>query len=54
MDKRLTLEKYEIIEDTIYIKSKNSEAVCPYCNTVSNKAHSDYEKSFQNHDFQKS
>lgn len=49
LDKNLILEKYEIIEDTIYIyvKSKNSEAICPYCNTSSNKVHSYYEKSFQ-------
>ncbi|QCX34049.1 hypothetical protein FDN13_10210 [Caloramator sp. E03] len=38
-----------IIEDTIYIyvKSKNSEAIYPYCNTSSDKAYSCYEKSFQ-------
>ncbi|SKA79296.1 hypothetical protein SAMN05443428_10330 [Caloramator quimbayensis] len=28
LDKKLILEKYEIIEDTIYVKYKNSEAVC--------------------------
>ncbi|SMR92818.1 zinc-finger of transposase IS204/IS1001/IS1096/IS1165 [Caldicellulosiruptor bescii] len=43
------MEKYEIIDDTIYIyvKSKNSQATCPYCNQSSNKIHSYYSRSFQ-------
>jgi transposase len=49
LDDKLILEKYEVVDDTIYlyVKSKSSEVVCPYCNTKSNKVHSYYERSFQ-------
>lgn len=38
------------MDDTIfiYVKSKSSDAICPYCNTKSGKIHSYYERSFQN------
>lgn len=49
LDKNLVLYKYEIADDTIYlyVKSIYPEAICPYCNTVSDKVHSYYERSFQ-------
>jgi transposase len=49
LDENLALEKYEIADDTIYlyVKSIRTEAVCPYCNSVSDKVHSQYERSFQ-------
>lgn len=49
LDPNLVLEKYEITDDviTLYVKSSNSKVVCPYCNTSSEKVHSNYVRSFQ-------
>lgn len=49
LDPNLILEKYELIDDTIYmyVKSALAEVVCSYCNTLSDKIHSRYERSFQ-------
>jgi len=49
LDSNIVLEKFEIIDDVIYlyVKSIRSVAICPYCNTGSNKVHSHYNRSFQ-------
>jgi hypothetical protein len=50
LDKHLVLEKFDMVDDVIYlhIKSNSSEAICPYFNTNSNKVHSHYTSGFQN------
>ncbi len=49
LDPGLTLEKYEIAEDTIklYVISEKTELMCPFCNMVSTRVHSRYDRSFQ-------
>lgn len=49
LDKNLVLEKFDVIDNVIYlhVKSNSSETICPYCNTNSNKVHSHYTRSFQ-------
>jgi transposase len=49
LDKDLEYISHEIIEDIIYIrvKSTRSEVSCPYCNSLSTKVHSLYERNFQ-------
>ena len=49
LDTNLEYIKHEIVNDTlkIWVKSNRKEVICPYCQTVSTKVHSHYERSFQ-------
>lgn len=49
LDGHLDYDGHEIVGDTLMIQvsSNRSEVVCPYCGTPSGKAHSTYERSFQ-------
>ncbi|WP_181870591.1 transposase family protein [Hafnia paralvei] len=49
LDKNLEYLKHKIIDDTIYIyiASTRKEVSCPFCGHISSKAHSTYERSFQ-------
>lgn len=49
LDEHLDYVRHEIAGDTIMIHviSNRLEVICPYCNTPSGKAHSTYERSFQ-------
>ena len=49
LDPFLELESTVIKEDVIYlhVKSSRLDVVCPYCESTSNKAHSHYQRSFQ-------
>jgi transposase len=31
----------------LYVKSSRTDVICPYCNSLSNKPHSHYQRSFQ-------
>lgn len=45
----LSLKRYEIAGDTIklYVTSDKSELICPFCNGISSRVHSHYDRSFQ-------
>lgn len=49
LDENLKYIDHEIIEDTIIINvtSEREYLNCPYCNAVSNKIHSHYQRTFQ-------
>lgn len=49
LDKNLEYIDHFILNDTIYINVRlvREYAICPYCNTLSTKVHSHYERSFQ-------
>lgn len=49
LDPGLFLKKYEIAGDTIklYVASEKTELTCPYCNAISTRIHSHYDRSFQ-------
>lgn len=49
LDSGLSLVKYEIAGDIIklYVASEKTELKCPYCNTISTRIHSYYDRSFQ-------
>lgn len=49
LDENLEYVSHELIGDTIFIKvvSNRKEVICPYCRKHSSKAHSHYERSFQ-------
>jgi len=49
LDAKLFLEKYEINDNviTFYVKSNTTKVFCPYCNTGSEKVHSQYVRKFQ-------
>ena len=49
LDKNLDYVSHEIVGDTIFIRviSNRQKVICPYCGSPSVKAHSHYERSFQ-------
>lgn len=49
LDKNLDYVSHEIVDNTIYIRviSNRETVFCKYCNTPSNKTHSNYKRSFQ-------
>lgn len=49
LDPFLELENTVVKGDIIYLyaKSSRTDIVCPYCKSASNKAHSHYQRSFQ-------
>lgn len=49
LDENLEYVDHSILNATIYINVRSvcEYAICPYCNTPSNKVHSHYEKNFQ-------
>ena len=49
IDEKLEYVRHEIKEDRIkiYVKSRRTEAECPFCGEVSKKVHSIYERKFQ-------
>lgn len=49
LDKHLEYIEHEILENTIiiHVKSNRTEVICPYCKSISTKAHSTYERNFQ-------
>ena len=49
LDPNLNYIDHSIIDDTIYIfvESLLDVVMCPFCGTLSNKAHSKYQRSFQ-------
>ena len=49
LDSNLNYIDHSIIDDTIYIfvESLLDVVMCPFCGTLCNKAHSKYQRSFQ-------
>lgn len=49
LDENLDYVSHEIVDRCCYIKvvSNREEAICPFCGAVSAKAHSTYERTFQ-------